>query len=50
MQQLISPLDITNGVEPSEASLLLSTVTVALASCGRLGPKLAASFSPNYMF
>ncbi|XP_024357806.1 uncharacterized protein [Physcomitrium patens] len=31
---LISPLDITNGVEPSEASLLLSTVTVALASCG----------------
>ena len=38
MEQVISPSNIGDGVDPSEASLLLSTVAVALANCGRLGP------------
>lgn len=35
MKQVISPLNIAEGVDPSEASLLLSTVAVALTNCGR---------------
>jgi Rab3 GTPase-activating protein catalytic subunit len=31
---VISPLNIADGVDPSEASLLLSTVAVALTNCG----------------
>ncbi|KAG0553821.1 hypothetical protein KC19_12G042000 [Ceratodon purpureus] len=31
---VISPLNIAEGVDPAEASLLLSTVAVALANCG----------------
>lgn len=49
MNQVISPLDIADGVDPSEASLLLSTVAVALANCGRLGPYLDLKISLTHL-